>query len=141
MLDFFPTVIDLMGLPSIAACTGVDQPPTVQCLQGESYAAEFLPSLAASAAANVPKANVFSQWPYPANQSPGKKVFRMGYTVRTSTGCKDDLPPKNYKKTTNTSHTRTMQPSTPATISETPSSPPPFPRTAPHGCSLPSSSA
>ena len=60
MIDFFPTVIDLLGLPKIAACTGVDQPPTVQCLQGESYAAEFLPSLAMSHA--TPKANIFSQW-------------------------------------------------------------------------------
>merc|ERR1712226_1714470 len=41
MVDFFPTAIDLMGLPTIPKCTGVDQPPTVECLQGSSYADEF----------------------------------------------------------------------------------------------------
>ena len=43
MVDFFPTVVELMGLPLIPACQGVDQPPTVLCLQGKSYAQEFVP--------------------------------------------------------------------------------------------------
>ena len=38
MLGFFLTVVDLLGLPKIDQCTGIDQPPTVQCLQGERYA-------------------------------------------------------------------------------------------------------
>jgi hypothetical protein len=33
MLDFFPTVVELMGLPHIPECTGFDQPPSVLCLQ------------------------------------------------------------------------------------------------------------
>eukprot|EP00035_Acanthoeca_spectabilis_P000526 m.73923 g.73923 ORF g.73923 m.73923 type:complete len:208 (-) comp10255_c0_seq1:52-675(-) len=88
MIDFFPTAIDLMGLPTIPKCTGLDQPPTVLCLQGDSYASEFVPALATSRprSAGPPKENVFSQWPYPVNQSPGEKVFRMGYTVRTADG-------------------------------------------------------
>jgi hypothetical protein len=32
MVDFFPTVIELMGLPTIPTCEGVDQPPTVLCM-------------------------------------------------------------------------------------------------------------
>lgn len=83
MVDFFPTAVELMGLPAIAKCTGVDQPPTVQCLQGESYASEFVPTLSQS---SDPKQNTFSQWAYPVLQSPGAKVFRMGYTVRTADG-------------------------------------------------------
>ena len=36
MVDFFPNVVELMGLPAIPKCTGLDQPPTVTCLQGDS---------------------------------------------------------------------------------------------------------
>jgi arylsulfatase A-like enzyme len=88
MVDFFPTAIDLVGLPKIAPCAGVDQPPTVMCLQGQSYADEFLPSLALapSAAPSVPKQHAFSQWPFPAKRSPGGGQFRMGYTVRADDG-------------------------------------------------------
>jgi iduronate 2-sulfatase len=84
MVDLFPTVIDLVGLPKIAPCTGVDQPPTVTCLQGKSYADEFLPALAASP--SDPKQHTFSQWPYPIREAPGEKKFRMGYTVRGADG-------------------------------------------------------
>lgn len=88
MVDFFPTAIDLMGLPPIPTCTGVDQPPTVECLQGRSYADEFVHDLEPSSAAAValPKQYVFSQWPYPIDKSPGAKTFRMGYTVRSADG-------------------------------------------------------
>lgn len=87
MIDFFPTAIDLVGLPTIPACTGVDQPPTVLCLQGVSYADEFVPALAQGPAkASAPKKNVFSQWPYSENNSPGATDGRMGYTVRTDDG-------------------------------------------------------
>lgn len=41
MVDFFPTLIELAGLPTLPTCQGVDKPPTVQCLQGISYAEEF----------------------------------------------------------------------------------------------------
>jgi hypothetical protein len=41
MLDLFPTIVELVGVPALPRCQGVDQPPTVECLQGESYAAEF----------------------------------------------------------------------------------------------------
>jgi len=85
MVDFFPTAIELMGLPTIPKCTGRDQPPTVLCLQGESYADEFVPSQAV-APASAPKQAAFSQWPYPVLQSPGEKFFRMGYTVRSTDG-------------------------------------------------------
>ena len=75
------------GLPTIPACTGVDQPPTVLCLQGVSYADEFVPALAQGPAkASAPKKNVFSQWPYSENNSPGATDGRMGYTVRTDDG-------------------------------------------------------
>jgi iduronate 2-sulfatase len=45
MLDLFPTLVELAGLPAVPKCTGTaagDQPPSVLCLQGESYADEFL---------------------------------------------------------------------------------------------------
>ena len=85
MLDFFPTAIELMGLPSIPTCRGVDQPPTVLCLQGQSYADEFLPkpALATATTTSTPKQHVFSQWPYPKSKG-NDKDFRMGYTVRSA---------------------------------------------------------
>lgn len=85
MIDFFPTAIDLVGLPKIPKCTGVDQPPSVLCLQGDSYADEFLPR-ASRMQSSTAKQYIFSQWPYPVNQSPGETVYRMGYTVRTADG-------------------------------------------------------
>jgi arylsulfatase A-like enzyme len=84
-LDFFPTAIELAGLPKIPKCKGVDQPPTVLYLQGESYADELVPALAATTFTSAPKQHIFSQWPYPKNKGNGKD-FRMGYTVRGSDG-------------------------------------------------------
>jgi arylsulfatase A-like enzyme len=84
MLDFFPTAIDLVGLPKISKCTGIDQPPTVLCLQGESYATEFMPALSAPVDTPAPKQYAFSQWPYRASKI--NKYFRMGYTVRSKAG-------------------------------------------------------
>ena len=48
-VDIFPTLLDLTGTPALPKCEGVDQPPTVHCLQGESYATEFLAGAAAAA--------------------------------------------------------------------------------------------
>jgi hypothetical protein len=109
MVDFFPTVVELMGLPKIDKCKGVDQPPLVDCVQGESYASEFFPIAAetnsrassihatsiaeavedADAALKPPAAKVyaFSQWPYPPDQTGGLvDYFRMGYSVRSKSG-------------------------------------------------------
>ena len=80
-VDIFPTIVELAGLPALPACAGLDQPPTVHCVQGSSYAAEFLP---ASSAPAPPKALAFSQWPYP-KWGPEKR-FRQGYTVRSADG-------------------------------------------------------
>lgn len=86
MIDFFPTVLDLVGVSKIPQCTGVDQPPTVLCLQGESYADEFLSTATATyTPKSTPKQYAFSQWPYPARQGNGRD-FRMGYTVRSIDG-------------------------------------------------------
>jgi len=82
IVDIFPTLVDLAGLPKLPQCEGVDQPPSVLCLQGESYASEFgLPDISPS----IGKKYAFSQWGYPKW---GKNVtgFRMGYTVRSSEG-------------------------------------------------------
>ena len=87
MVDFFPTVVDLLGVAPIRQCDGVDQPPTVQCVQGESYADEFVPVLAnVRGRASTRKQLAFSQWAYPLAESPGASTFRMGYTVRSSDG-------------------------------------------------------
>jgi iduronate 2-sulfatase len=82
IVDIFPTLIDLTGLPKLPKCEGVDQPPSVACLQGESYASEFGMH---GIAPTVAKKYAFTQWPYPKW---GKNVtgFRMGYTVRSSDG-------------------------------------------------------
>jgi hypothetical protein len=86
MLDFFPTAIALVGLPPIPKCTCVDQPPTVLCLQGESYADEFIPALSSSAGiSSTPKQYIFSQWPYKPPKG-SKKPYRMGYTIRSEGG-------------------------------------------------------
>lgn len=92
MLDFFPTVLDLMGVPQLPQCTGLDQPPEVKCLQGHSYADEFFPGLAKIDAETDPKPdsktskNAFSQWPYSPAESPGVDYYRMGYSVRSPDG-------------------------------------------------------
>ena len=68
-IDIFPTLIGLTKLPPLPKCQGIDQPPSVHCLQGESYAAEFLDTLDISAQASgvAPPAKqyAFSQWPFP----------------------------------------------------------------------------
>ena len=71
-IDIFPTLIELASLPTLPQCEGIDQPPTTACLQGESYASEFVtgPSTAAVAAlgsggGTPPKTYAFSQWPFP----------------------------------------------------------------------------
>ena len=112
MVDFFPTAIELVGLPPIPKCTGIDQPPTVLCLQGcvpvhwemhpppylvqtltsspargvcsESYADEFVPALSKDAPSK-PKQHAFSQWPYKPKKGSDKE-YRMGYTVRSGDG-------------------------------------------------------
>ena len=101
MVDFFPTVVDLAGLPPLPTCQGVDQPPTVECLQGLSYAAEFKETHAVDPSKDEPpvtkpadvlsngngKQYAFSQWPQPqGGPSLGVPYYRMGYTVRAATG-------------------------------------------------------
>ena len=108
-IDIFPTIVELVGLQSLPTCAGIDQPPTTLCVQGESYAAEFLPprstsesapppSASASASATAtatattvsspsppsPKQYAFSQWPFPAWGN--ETQYRQGYTVRSTTG-------------------------------------------------------
>jgi iduronate 2-sulfatase len=96
-IDIFPTLLDLTGTPALPKCQGVDQPPTVHCLQGESYAAEFLqPSVTAGTPPPPPpKQFAFSQWPFgkwPAALSnrnptdPNTTGLREGYTVRSAAG-------------------------------------------------------
>lgn len=85
MLDLFPTLIDLAGLPAIPQCQGLDQPPSKQCVQGTSYAELFAP--ASHRAAGPPRAGklyAFTQWPFPpwGNET----ALRMGYTVRSADG-------------------------------------------------------
>lgn len=81
IIDLFPTLLDLTGLPRLPKCEGIDQPPSAACLQGESYASEFgLPGLSPT----VAKRCAFTQWPYPPWGS--QKQFRMGYTVPSSDG-------------------------------------------------------
>ena len=81
ILDIFPTLVDLTGVPKLPRCQGIDQPPTVNCLQGESYADEF--GLTAFPS-TPPKKYAFTQWPYP--KWGNVTHFRMGYTVRTADG-------------------------------------------------------
>eukprot|EP00658_Telonema_sp_P-2_P025178 TRINITY_DN20138_c0_g1_i1.p1 TRINITY_DN20138_c0_g1~~TRINITY_DN20138_c0_g1_i1.p1 ORF type:complete len:541 (-),score=105.76 TRINITY_DN20138_c0_g1_i1:398-2020(-) len=78
-IDIFPTLLELAGVHAPPACTGVDAPPTVDCLQGLSYADLFRQGTVTTG-----KKYAFSQWPYPA-WGP-EKAFRMGYTVRTVDG-------------------------------------------------------
>ena len=105
-IDIFPTLIDLVGLPRLEAgapnptltriaglprlpsCQGLDQPPTVECLQGRSYASLFQ-SGPFSSAKDEPKQHAFSQWPYDGLFGPrgtGRRLFHMGYTVRSGDG-------------------------------------------------------
>jgi len=80
IIDLFPTLVELAGLPALPKCEGVDQPPSVTCLQGESYASEFGLGNRSSEA----KRYAFTQWPYAAWGN--ETSFRMGYTVRSVDG-------------------------------------------------------
>ena len=51
------------------------------CLQGESYASEFI---VGSGPPSPPKQYAFSQWPYP--KWGNETGLRQGYTVRSATG-------------------------------------------------------
>ena len=91
-IDIFPTIIDLTGTPPLPKCDGIDQPATTACLQGESYAHEFLPRLPATMVGGAsavsppprPKQHAFSQWPFP--KWGNETGLREGYTVRSSKG-------------------------------------------------------
>jgi arylsulfatase A-like enzyme len=90
-IDIFPTIVELVGAPPLPKCEGIDQPPTVVCLQGESYAREFLPTgrtLAGGAVAPLlspkPKQHAFSQWPF--KKWGNETGLREGYTVRSAAG-------------------------------------------------------
>lgn len=88
MLDLWPTLTELAGLPALPACDGIDAPPTKACLQGESYAAEFAVT-SSSPAGPAPKQHVFSQWPAPPSDNHNQtttNVLQMGYTVRSADG-------------------------------------------------------
>ena len=61
-IDIFPTLIEILGVEPISKCQHVDDPPTTLCLQGESYASEFIAGQ--QLAGVVPKQYAFSQWPY-----------------------------------------------------------------------------
>ena len=78
-IDIFPTLVELTGLPVIPKCDGIDQPPTTSCLQGESYASEFL-----ALQPTTPKKYAFSQWPYP--KWGNETGLREGYTIRSASG-------------------------------------------------------
>jgi arylsulfatase A-like enzyme len=80
-IDIFPTILELTGTPSLPKCHGIDQPPTTLCLQGESYASEFI---VGSTPPSPPKQYAFSQWPYP--KWGNETGLRQGYTVRSATG-------------------------------------------------------
>jgi len=95
MVDWFPTVVDLAGLAVPPRCRGLDQPPTVECLQGDSYADEFgsHPRAGSTVGINigtgtgVASKHAFSQWPEPSGApSLGVPFFRMAYSVRSADG-------------------------------------------------------
>lgn len=87
-IDIFPTLVELTGLPAMPKCDGIDQPPTTPCVQGESYASEFVADSAASGAralqSTAPKKYAFSQWPYP--KWGNETRLREGYTIRSASG-------------------------------------------------------
>ena len=93
-MDIFPTLIVLTGVERIPKCKHIDDPPTTQCLQGESYADEFLPSRRqrrlggdgdGQQQLTQPKQYAFSQWPFQP-WGPNATQLREGYSVRSSKG-------------------------------------------------------
>ena len=88
-VDIFPTLADLAGLAPLPACQGLDQPPSVLCTQGTSYASEFGVGGMGVRGGPTPvvttaKKYAFSQWPFP--RWGNETHFRMGYTVRSADG-------------------------------------------------------
>ena len=86
MVDFFPTLVELIDAPALPKCAGLNDPPTALCLDGESYASEFFPQTLLAPPAKA-KTCAFSQWPQPpGDPSLGVPFYRMGYTVRSDDG-------------------------------------------------------
>jgi arylsulfatase A-like enzyme len=82
-IDIFPTLIQLTGVAAIPKCKNVDDPPTTQCLQGQSYATEFLTS---EGEASPPLHYAFSQWPFSPWGPNATAGLREGYSVRSAKG-------------------------------------------------------
>ena len=106
MVDLYPTLLELTGLPQMRSCVG-DEGPTSLCLQGESYASEFING----APVREAKKYAYTQWMYgqihPGDDSRGPTIERLqdedvapyhvqdrkpvvphniGYTVRSDAG-------------------------------------------------------
>lgn len=77
LVDLFPTLVDVAGLPMPPPCDG-DEPPSTVCLQGRSFASEL--GVKTANPPQPPKQAAFSQFP---RQGAGLPL-RMGYALRTA---------------------------------------------------------
>ena len=84
MLDVYPTLVELAGLPQVASCNGMDPDPSTHCLHGRSYASAF-------GVGSSPKRDfAIMQWPYadyanpaaPATRTPQLAQGTMAYAIR-----------------------------------------------------------
>lgn len=85
LIDLFPTIVDIAGLPPIKPCSSLEEDESATCTEGKS-----LHKFMASGVAEGEEA--FSQYPRPGpipSKSPDsdqprlREIKIMGYTIRT----------------------------------------------------------
>jgi hypothetical protein len=84
VLQVYPTLVELAGLPTVPSCNGMDPGPSTHCLHGRSYASAFGTGTAAARDFAV------MQWPYsdyanpaaPATRTPLLAKGTMAYAIR-----------------------------------------------------------
>ncbi|XP_065185732.1 iduronate 2-sulfatase-like [Sycon ciliatum] len=89
LVDVFPTVADLAGLPTPSTCPE-DSSNVLLCTEGASFAPLLKPALGEDAAPQKWKSAAFSQYPRPADQPQENSdlphlanITVMGYSMRT----------------------------------------------------------
>ena len=89
MTDFFPTLLQVAGIAPLPSCKG-DQPPSVNCVQGLSYASAFGVGNA------TPRTEVIHQWPYSIYLADACEHGTGGSSGNKHQQCTTGVPPYKH---------------------------------------------